>query len=101
METLIAPATFASLTKAQRNLLPTDEDVALYHEHGYYLSGQIFSDDEIAAAVAGSERYYHGEYTKPPVPVPAGCRARPDDGDKLRKNDYSFFFVPELRQLVQ
>ena len=76
----------AALTDEQRALLPSDEDVAFYREHGYYISKKLFSDAELDAAVAGADRYYRGEFTEPPVPVPDACRAKPDDGGKLRKN---------------
>ncbi len=43
-------------------LLPTDADVAFYREHGYYMTKKIYTDEEIEAAVRGSERYYPGGY---------------------------------------
>ncbi|WP_320775634.1 phytanoyl-CoA dioxygenase family protein [Streptomyces sp. CRN 30] len=43
-------------------LLPSAEDIAGYRRDGYYVSGRIFSDDLLAAAVEGSERLYRGEY---------------------------------------
>ena len=82
------------------DLLPTDEDVAEYQARGFYLSRKIFTDEEIDAALAGSERFYAGQYEEPPLPGLDRFRPGGDYGSKLRKNDYSTFFVPDLAHLV-
>ena len=80
-------------------LLPTDQEVAFYHEHGYYKSKKIFTDEEIDAAIAGSERYYQGERD---AELPAEIRGwRPEHGDVLRKNDYASLQNRELTALVR
>jgi ectoine hydroxylase-related dioxygenase (phytanoyl-CoA dioxygenase family) len=90
----------AVLAPDEMELLPSDEDVAFYQEHGYYMSGKIFTDEEIDAALAGSERYYAGERDFPP---PNGHETRgwtPADGNVLRKNDYTSQRNRELRALI-
>ena len=49
-----------SLSADELALLPSDEDVRFYAEHGWYLSGKLFSDEEIDALVAASDDYYAG-----------------------------------------
>ena len=39
-------------------LLPSPEDVACYHQTGYYISKKIYSANELDLAIAASERYY-------------------------------------------
>lgn len=92
------------LTSEEQSLLPTPEDVAFYREHGWYISGRLFSNEEIDSAVGGSERFYAGE--REDIPLPDATRAFvpdgwiPDHGDVLRKNDYSTLQNRELRRLV-
>ncbi|HEX3983954.1 MAG TPA: phytanoyl-CoA dioxygenase family protein [Acidisoma sp.] len=91
----------AQLTPEQQALLPTDEDVQFYREHGYYLSKEIFTDEEIGQALAGSERYYAGEVDEP-VPVQLkNWRPKTPPGPGLRKGDYSSFFNRGLARLVR
>lgn len=83
-------------------LLPSDEEVAFYQEHGYYLTKKIYTDEEIVAAISGSERYYAGERDMPPPhgrPVVPGWT--PEKGDVLRKNDYASLQNRELAALVR
>lgn len=91
---------FGTLSTEARDLLPSDEDVAFYREHGYYLSKKLFTDEEIDAAVAGSERYYAGErdFSPPNGHHPEGWEPR--HGDVLRKNDYASLQNRELAALI-
>jgi hypothetical protein len=96
--------TAAALTEEEQALLPTPEDVAFYREHGWYISRRIFSDEEIDAAIEGSERFYAGnraDFALPDGPgekLPRGWV--PEHGDVLRKNDYASLQNRELRALV-
>jgi hypothetical protein len=84
------PATApATLTEQERSLLPTDDDVAFYAEHGWYLSKKLFTDDEADALVTQSERYYAGERDRSlPARPPSLAYWQPEDGDVQRHNDY-------------
>jgi hypothetical protein len=42
-------------------LLPGEEDVAFYEEHGYYVTPKVLPDDVIDAAIRGAERHWAGE----------------------------------------
>lgn len=89
------------LDSAWRELLPTDEDVAFYREHGYYVSPKIFTDEEVEDAVYGSERFYAGErdFSLPPSVRPfEGWK--PEDGDVPRINDYVSLQNREISALV-
>jgi len=84
------------------DLLPSDADVALYREHGYYMTKKIYTDQEVAAAISGSDRYYAGERDIPP---PNGAQLAPgwtpEKGEVLRKNDYASLQNRELAALVR
>jgi hypothetical protein len=86
---------------ALNELLPTDEDVALYRERGYYISPKLFSEDEIDDAVYGSERFYAGERD---FSLPSSVRPfegwKPEDGDVPRINDYVSLQNLEISALV-
>ncbi|GCE09336.1 hypothetical protein KDAU_66650 [Dictyobacter aurantiacus] len=69
----------------EMELLPTDEDVAFYQTHGYYKSKKIFTNEELDACVAGSERYYRGERDFALPREVSGWR--PEHGNILRKNE--------------
>lgn len=89
------------LTEEESGLLPSEEDVVFYRKHGYYHSRKLFTDEEIEAAIAGSERYYAGERDFPP---PNGFETdgwKPGDGEGLRKNDYASLRNRELTALVR
>jgi hypothetical protein len=83
------------------SLLPTDQDVALYQEKGYYLSPVILNDEQIDAAIAGSERFYAGNVTDPGIEALARYRPTGMVPEGLRKNDYASFFCPELAALTR
>ncbi|GCE30552.1 hypothetical protein KDA_60360 [Dictyobacter alpinus] len=87
------------LTAEEILLLPTDEDVEFYRIHGYYKSKKLFTDAEIASALAGSERYYAGERD---FTLPVDVRGwRPEHGNVLRKNDYASLQNRELATLIR
>lgn len=87
-----------NLLSEELELLPSDDDVAFYREHGYYKSKKIFTDGEINAAIEGSERYYRGERD---TSLPHEVRGwQPEHGDVLRKNDFASLQNRELAALV-
>ena len=66
-----ASVTTMGLTADQEALLPTDEDVDFYEEHGYYVSRKVLPDEVIDAAVRGAERHWSASAT-------GGFRSVPD-----------------------
>lgn len=94
------------LTEEELELLPTEEDVAFYREHGYYISKRLFSGEEIDAAVAGADRFYAGGLDPSGLPEIEGFMRRhyfPNEGygSKLRKHDYASFCCRPLAHLVR
>ena len=91
----------ATLSPEQEALLPTEEDVAFYEEHGWYISKKIISDEIIAEAIAGSERFYRGERdTKIPEGI-AFSDWKPSDGyHVVRNNEFVSLQNKQLRNLV-
>jgi len=87
------------LSAEQRELLPSDEDVAFYREHGWYISKKILSDEAIDDALYGSERHYAGERDSELL-VGGYLDWKPGDGDALRINDYVSLQNDQLRNLV-
>lgn len=89
-----------TLTQHQMTLLPTDEEVRDYHQHGWYHSQTVFTDDEIDAALRGSERFYAHGIDDPGIPGLAGFQPT-GQYNGLRKHDYASLMNRELTALVR
>jgi ectoine hydroxylase-related dioxygenase (phytanoyl-CoA dioxygenase family) len=90
-----------TLSDRERALLPSDEDVAFYAEHGWYLTEKLFTDDEMDAVVAASERYYAGERSRRlPTRPPRLAYWEPADGNVQRHNDYVHYESDPLAKLL-
>lgn len=87
-----------ALSADQRHLLPDQDGIASYREHGFWISPVIIPDDVLDAAERGMQRYYAGDLDSTGIHPPDW---RPSPGDGLRKDDYSSFCVKELTDLVQ
>ena len=88
------------LTQEQQALLPTEEDVCFYEEHGWYISPPIISEAVIDSAIAGSEAFYRGEKDAT-LPVDTGYSDwKPEDGDIIRNNEFVSLQKNELRNLA-
>jgi phytanoyl-CoA dioxygenase PhyH len=84
----------------QAALLPTEEDVAFYEEHGWYISKKVIPDEVIDEAIAGSQRYHCGERDMQ-LPVKGGYSDwKPGDGDTIRNNEYTALQSRQLRKLA-
>lgn len=89
-----------SLTPAQESLLPTDDDVRFYNDHGWYHSKMLFSPEEIAAALRGSEEFYAGNVDPCAVDLPDTFRPKGEYAG-LRKHDYASFLNRALATLTR
>ena len=89
------------LTEEQIALLPTEEDIAFYEEHGWYISKKVLSDEIIEEAILASERFYQGERDAE-LPVNSGfSNWKPEDGyDIVRNNELVSWQNKQLRKLV-
>lgn len=88
---------------ADETHLPSDDDVASFWEHGYFLSPPIVPEHVLDEALRGMDRFYAGDLD---APFPGRTRYdeydwRPEHGDVLRKNDYASLMVVELGALVR
>lgn len=84
-------------------LLPTDEDVAWYREHGWWFSPVIVPGELLDLAGAGMERFYAGDWDRDlrsREGDPLSGWTREQGQQVLRKNDYSSLRVRELWQLA-
>lgn len=78
-----------TLTEEERELLPTDEDIAFYAEHGWFLSKKLFTDEEVDLLESAGERFYAGHRDRTlPVRPPKLAYWKPEHGDVQRHNDY-------------
>ena len=87
--TITSPVSAAPLTGAERALLPTEQDVAHYEQHGWYLTRKLLTDDEADELTEASERFYAGERSRTlPLRPPRLAYWEPGDGPVQRHNDY-------------
>src|SRR5437763_4014333 len=90
------------LTEEELALLPSDEDVAAYAEHGWYLSKKLLTDDEVDELVAASERYYAGERDRRlPGRPPRLAYWEPGHGPVQRHNDYVHYEHDGLARVLR
>ncbi|MEL6578794.1 MAG: phytanoyl-CoA dioxygenase family protein, partial [Cyanobacteria bacterium J06621_12] len=88
------------LTQEQQALLPTEEDVCFYQEHGWYISPPIIDESVIDQAIAGSQAFYRGVRDSF-LPVKSGySNWQPEDGDVIRNNEFVSLQKKELKQLA-
>jgi ectoine hydroxylase-related dioxygenase (phytanoyl-CoA dioxygenase family) len=88
------------MSNALASLLPTEDDIAFYEEHGWFVPDTVFSEEEIQDAVYGIRRFYAGERDRL-MPIQHGYLDwKPSDGDVLRLNDYVSLQNDEITELV-
>lgn len=91
-----------TLTDAERALLPSDDDVRFYAEHGWYLSKKLLSDDDVDALVDASERFYAGRRDRAlPVRPPNLAYWEPSHGPVQRHNDYIHYESDEIAAILR
>ena len=88
------------LSPEQRALLPSDEDVAFYREHGWYISKKILPDELIEEARYGSERHFAGDRDMPMPKIAPYADWKPGDGDGLRNSEFASLQTVQLHKVV-
>ncbi|HEY6737321.1 MAG TPA: phytanoyl-CoA dioxygenase family protein [Actinopolymorphaceae bacterium] len=81
--------------------LPSPSDVEFYRTHGYWISPPVLPDEVLDTAERGMARLYAGETDHALTDGRRSVGWTPDDGDVLRKNDYSSLLIDELATLVR
>ncbi|MGB3654838.1 MAG: phytanoyl-CoA dioxygenase family protein [Rivularia sp. (in: cyanobacteria)] len=88
------------LTSEQLKLLPTDEDVAFYEEHGWYISKKVIPEELIDEAIEACFRFYQGEKDAT-LPTDTGySNWKPGDGDDMRNNEFTTLQHKLLRKFA-
>lgn len=82
-------------------LLPSDDDVAFYREHGWYIAPKVLNDAVIDAALVGAERHFSGDRDWP-LPISGGFTDwKPGDPEALRIGEIVALQNREIRTLVE
>jgi hypothetical protein len=81
-------------------LLPTDEDVALYRERGYHVTGKVLPDEVMDDAVRGAERHFTGERDFH-LPIVGGFSDwKPGDPEDIRNSEFVALQNAQIRALA-
>nr|QIY99984.1 hypothetical protein HEP87_46660 [Streptomyces sp. S1D4-11] len=79
----------SGLTAEEVEPLPSEEDVRLYSERGWYLPEKLLTDAEVDTPTEASERYYAGQRGRElPTRPDRLADWTPADGEVQRNNDY-------------
>lgn len=88
------------LSEDQLALLPTEEDIVHYEEHGWYISEKIIPDELIDEAIVAAEKYHYGERDSV-LPVKTGYSDwHPGDGEGIRNNEFVSLQSRQLRLIA-
>jgi ectoine hydroxylase-related dioxygenase (phytanoyl-CoA dioxygenase family) len=90
-----------TMAAADASLLPSDDDVRGYAQHGWYLSAKLLTDAETDALQAASDRFYagHRDRTLPARP-PNLAYWEPAHGPVQRHHDYIHYESDQIRQIL-
>ncbi|MEU9124915.1 phytanoyl-CoA dioxygenase family protein, partial [Streptomyces sp. NPDC048506] len=90
-----------TLTAAEQELLPSDDEVMFYQEHGWYLSKKLLTDEEVDLLDSAADRFYAGHRDRTlPVRPPRLAYWEPEKGDVHRHNDYIFYEDDTVRRIL-
>ncbi len=90
------------LTEEERELLPTDEEVTFYGEHGWYLTKKLFTDEEVDELLAASESFYAGQRDRSlPLRPPKLAYWEPEHGAVQRHNDYVHYESDAIARILR
>ncbi|MEV6924380.1 phytanoyl-CoA dioxygenase family protein [Dactylosporangium sp. NPDC051485] len=91
-----------ALSEDELALLPTDEEVEAYARNGWYLTRKLFTDDEVDALIAASERFYAGERSRTlPGRPPRLAYWQPEHGPVQRHNDYVHYEHDDIARILR
>jgi ectoine hydroxylase-related dioxygenase (phytanoyl-CoA dioxygenase family) len=99
--TTIATPQF-TLTDEERQLLPSDDEVQSYAEHGWYLTRKLLSDAEVDELVAASEEFYAGHRDRVLPSRPKRLAYwEPSHGPVQRHNDYVHYESDRIAAILR
>jgi Phytanoyl-CoA dioxygenase (PhyH) len=94
--------THHTLTAEELALLPSDEDVASYAEHGWYLSEKLLTDAEVDTLLTESEAFYAGKRDRRlPAQPPKLAYWQPSDAQVQRHNDYIHYESAAIGRILR
>ena len=88
------------LSSSEIAMLPTEEDVKFYEEHGWYISKKVIPEELIDEATEACFRFYQGERDAI-LPTDEGySNWKPGDGDEIRNNEFTTLQHKLLRKFA-
>jgi ectoine hydroxylase-related dioxygenase (phytanoyl-CoA dioxygenase family) len=90
------------LTDEDMALLPTDDEVKHYADHGYHLTRKLLTDDEVDLLVDASDRFYAGARDRTlPLRPPKLAYWEPGNANVQRHNDYIHYESDEIARILR
>lgn len=89
-----------ALTREQEALIPSDQDIAFYREHGWYRSPRILPDELLDRAYAGIQRHFSGERDWTLPPTSGFSDWKPGDGNIVRNSEVVALQNEQVRELA-
>ncbi|MEB3293437.1 MAG: phytanoyl-CoA dioxygenase family protein [Synechococcales bacterium] len=81
-------------------LLPREEDVQFFEEHGWYVSPQVIPEELLDLALIGCDRFYRGERDGDLPHMDRFANWQPQDGNVLRNNEFVARQIKEFQALT-
>ena len=88
------------LVPDQRLLIPSDEDVAFYRQHGWYRSKRVLPEALLDHAFSGIQRHFSGERDWDLPPTSGFSDWKPGDGNTVRNAEVVALQNAEVRTLA-
>jgi len=88
------------LTHEERLLLPTDDDITFYRQHGWYRSKRVLPDALLDLALTGIQRHFSGERDWILPPTSGFSDWKPGDESGIRNAEVVALQNAEVRSLA-
>jgi ectoine hydroxylase-related dioxygenase (phytanoyl-CoA dioxygenase family) len=90
------------LTEEEAALLPSEAEVEAYLSHGWYLSKQLLTDDEVDTLAEAAQRFYDGQRGRRLPSRPEKLAYwEPSHGPVQRHNDYVHYESDEIGKILR
>jgi Phytanoyl-CoA dioxygenase (PhyH) len=89
-----------ALTPDEQRLLPSDEEVAFYRQHGWYRSKRVLSEALLDHALIGIQRHFSGERDWALPPTSGFSDWKPGDASGIRNAEVVALQNAEVRTLA-